>query len=175
MVLSNTPKKISKNIRKRKYKEFKSKEVRTVGYYSIIMFLVLVLADRFTKIWASTSGNKDHGLIAITYTINTGAGFSIMTGMNTILIIISVLAASAIIYFQDKIKIPKFSSLTIISGITGNVIDRIFYGGVIDFINFKFWPIFNIADSLIVIGVLYWVIILLISKEQGNKLNNRKK
>ncbi len=140
-------------------KEFKSKSVKSRGYYTIIIFIALLFLDRITKFWATTlTADKDYGILAFTYVTNTGAGFSILKDMNVWLAIISAIALVAIIYFHKEV--PKFSLITIIAGITGNLIDRIFYGSVIDFINFKFWPIFNVADSLICIGVIYWIIIL---------------
>ena len=59
--------------------------------------------------------------------------------------------------------------MLIVSGIVGNLIDRIFYGSVIDFINFRFWPIFNVADSLIFIGVIYWIIEILRDRDNKKK------
>jgi len=75
------------------------------------------------------------------------------------------------IFFNDRL--PKFSLVMISAGIVGNLIDRIFYGSVIDFINFKFWPIFNVADSLICIGVAWWIIIIL--KYENNTKKNQSK
>ena len=137
----------------------KSKTIKIRGYVVILLFLVLLIFDRLTKIWAANLKiNKDYGLFAFTYITNNGAGFSIMQNMNMLLVIISIIALIALIYFYKHV--PKFSFILLLSGIIGNLIDRISYGSVIDFINFKFWPVFNIADSLIFIGVTYWIIIL---------------
>jgi signal peptidase II len=153
-------------------KDFKSKNVTVKGYFSIILVVLLVMFDRLTKIWAlNPDSGRDYGILAITYTANTGAGFSIMQNMNIWLIILSLAVLIAIIYFNKKI--PKFSVIMIVSGIIGNVTDRIFYGSVIDFINFKIWPIFNVADSLIFIGVIYWIIMLF--KEDKQKNINKKR
>jgi signal peptidase II len=156
-------------------KDFRSKDVKVKGYYTVITFLLLVFLDRITKMWAtSLKSNTDYGILALTYTTNTGAGFSILQNMNILLIIISILAIIAIIYFYKYI--PKFSLIMIISGIIGNLLDRIFYGAVIDFINFKFWPIFNIADSLIFVGVIYWIIIIFKEDKEGkNSTKNNNK
>jgi signal peptidase II len=157
-----------------KSKVFKSKTVKFKGYYTIIMFLVLVMLDRMTKIWAaSLKVEKDFGIFAFTYVTNTGAGFSILQNMNLWLAILSIILLAAIIYYRDSV--PKFSLMLIISGIVGNVIDRIFYGSVIDFINLKFWPVFNVADSMICIGVAYWIIILIKEwKEETDKTRHAK-
>ena len=62
--------------------------------------------------------------------------------------------------YMKKKKYPVQFAL-IFSGIIGNLIDRIFFGSVIDFFNFHIWPVFNIADSSTFIGVI-WLIILLV-------------
>jgi len=147
----------------------KSKTLKSRGYFTVIIFIILLILDRITKIWAtSLQINKDYGIVAFTYITNSGAGFSIMQNMNIILIIISIIALIAMIYFYQYI--PQISLLMISSGIIGNLIDRISYGSVIDFINFKIWPVFNIADSLIFLGVMYWIIVLF--REENNKKTN---
>jgi signal peptidase II len=140
---------------------FKSKNIKVKGYYSILLFLMLIFLDRMTKIWAmlNLEESKDFGIMAFTYVLNTGAGFSIMEDMNFLLIVVALIALTAIVYY--KRDIPKFSLVLLAAGIVGNLIDRIAYGGVIDFINLKFWPIFNFADSMICIGVVYWIILII--------------
>jgi signal peptidase II len=154
-----------KMIPKNSNRKFKSKNVKLKGYYTLILFLLLLLFDRITKIWASNlDASKDYGILAFTYVTNTGAGFSMLQNMNIMLVIVSIAALILLVYFNKHI--PRFSLITIISGITGNLTDRIFYGSVIDFINLKFWPVFNIADSLICIGVIYWIIFII--KDERN-------
>jgi len=164
----------SKNI-----KNFKSKTVKVKGYFTIIIFLFLIMLDRITKVWAAgLKVEKDYGFFAFTYITNTGAGFSTFQNMNIFLAILAIILLAVLIYFRDSV--PRFSLMLIISGIIGNVIDRIFYGSVIDFINLKFWPVFNIADSMIFIGVIYWIIILvkeskeeiMASRDKKNKHKN---
>jgi signal peptidase II len=151
-------------------KQFKAKDVATKGYYPIIIFLALIMIDRITKIWAATGAhNKDYGIVAITYVTNTGAGFSILRDMNILLAIISIIVLGAIIHFKKQI--PKFTVMLISVGIVGNLIDRLAYGSVIDFINFKIWPIFNVADSLICIGATYWIIVMLIELKNSKKIH----
>jgi len=152
-------------------KNFKSKTVKTKGYFTIMIFLFLITFDRLTKVWAAgLKVDKDYGLFAFTYVTNTGAGFSILQNMNLMLAILSIILLGVLVYYRDCV--PKFSFMLIISGIIGNAIDRIFYGSVVDFINLKFWPIFNIADSMIFIGVIYWIIILV--KEWKDEGKNSK-
>lgn len=152
--------------------KYKSKTLKSKGYLFLMIIVILLLFDRLTKIWASSLQiNKDYGIIAFTYITNSGAGFSIMQNMNTLLAIIAVMALAVIIYYHKHV--PKLSLILIISGIIGNLIDRLFYGSVIDFINFKFWPVFNIADSLVFIGVIYWIIILFKEENKEKKLKKK--
>ena len=107
-----------------------------------------------------------HNFFYITYTQNKGAAWSILEDHRILLLIISVLALYLINKYMNKEKLSNletFSYGMIIGGIVGNLFDRIFFGYVIDFLDFKLfgynYPIFNIADTFIVIGVILMVII----------------
>ncbi|MBP5550786.1 MAG: signal peptidase II [Bacilli bacterium] len=118
----------------------------------------------------------------ITYSINTGAMNGILTGNKAILIIITLIALVIFGFFAKDINFMKkrlysWSVCLIIAGTLGNFIDRLFLNGVTDFLSFyplgkghdwfiswislDPWPTFNIADSLLVIGVIALVIYLL--------------
>ena len=109
----------------------------------------------------------------ITYVENEGAAFSILTGQRIFLILIAVVILIVIFNYLRKNKIEskeeKIAFSLIIGGSVGNLIDRIVRGYVIDFLDFKIFrynfPIFNLADTFIVIGVLLLLIITLIRKE----------
>lgn len=114
----------------------------------------------------------------ITYVRNTGAAWSILSG-NTMLLSVISLVALVLIYFyciKDK-KLTKFETLSyglLIGGTFGNLVDRIFYGYVIDYLDFKIFsynfPVFNLADICIVIGVILICISLI-----GGELDDRTK
>ena len=101
----------------------------------------------------------------ITYAKNTGVAFSLLSG-NKIFIIFTTLIIITILINNIKNKyINKIEQIAyglIIGGAIGNLVDRIIYGYVIDFLDFKIfnynYPIFNIADTSIVIGVIIIVI-----------------
>ncbi len=93
---------------------------------------------------------------SIVHTVNTGAAWSFFSGYQIPLLILRVGLIGGMFYYliyKDR-SIPL---VLIISGALGNVIDYLFYGHVVDMIHFVFWgyhyPIFNIADSAIFIGV----------------------
>ena len=106
------------------------------------------------------------GLFNLTYVRNTGAAFGIFAGSAEIfrrpfLILVSILASVFIIVMMKRLA-EKETELVIglsfiLGGAIGNLIDRVIYGEVIDFLDFYWrnyhWPAFNIADSFITIGV----------------------
>jgi len=117
--------------------------------------------------------------IWLTFVRNTGAAFSFSFGnplLNRILfIIISIIAIFFIIYLSIKSKnrIEIFSFALILGGAIGNLIDRILMGSVTDFIWCDFpdvimtrWPVFNIADSSIVIAIVLMIASTLFQKEK---------
>lgn len=115
----------------------------------------------------------------ITKAYNEGASWSIMWGMRLLLIVITIVILIGIIFYQKKFKINKRNILAfslLYAGIIGNLIDRIFYGHVIDFLDFKIfnydYPVFNVADICIVLGICL-IIIAIIKKEDENEVSSR--
>ncbi len=129
--------------------------------YWIIALSVIAL-DQLTKLLASLYLRTPFVVLPffrLAYSENTGAGFSILQGMNTMLIFVMLIIIGLLLYFFKSFKKEEklFISM-IIGGAVGNLISRILLGHVIDFIDFRIWPVFNIADSAItagVIGLLY--------------------
>ncbi len=142
----------------------------------IFGFLILIV-DQIVKIVISNKMilNQTYVVIKNFFSIslvhNTGAAFSILNDSTIILIIIGVFALIGLIFYIKKIEsidnIDIFAYSLLIGGIVGNLIDRIIYGYVIDYLSFKFgsyyFPIFNFADICIVISVL--IIIIKMIKE----------
>jgi len=112
----------------------------------------------------------------LTHIKNSGAAFGIFQGMINIFIIVSIVAVVLIIILRSLLEINSYlynASLGfILGGAIGNLIDRVIMGEVTDFLHIFFWPVFNIADSFIVIGFIMLIIILLknfSAKEKENK------
>ena len=107
------------------------------------------------------------GILDLTYTHNTGAAFSILTGKQTFLIVVTAIVMLAmIVYVARKGKslfLPeKIALALIVGGGCGNLICRVARGYVVDFINIHILPIFNVADicvccgcALLVLSVLF--------------------
>lgn len=129
--------------------------------FASIAAIVFALDQITNVIIERVKPSLDFGFLSIHYTTNTGAAFSMFQGKNILLTLLSVMAIAVIIYIiffsKNKDKISKgilcFSAL-LFGGALGNLADRLIYGFVIDFIDFKFWPAFNVADIAITIGVI---------------------
>lgn len=110
-------------------------------------------------------------LFYISLVKNTGGAFSIFTGSTFLLIVISFLILLGIFIYIYRNNIKNRVSLIgfglLIGGAMGNLFDRIYYGYVIDYLDFKLfgygYPIFNLADSFVVIGA---IILLFFAKER---------
>lgn len=117
----------------------------------------------------------------ITFVKNDGAAFSILSGNRWLLIAIGIIALMFMIklIIMDK-KITKLDVVSyslVIGGILGNLVDRVLYGSVIDYLDFYLFgynaPVFNFADSCIVIGAI--IIICVLIKEGNNYEGNNSR
>jgi len=120
----------------------------------IILIFIVFLLDQFTK-YSFYGKNFDliPGIFGITSTTNTGALFGILKGYNLILIFISI-AIILLCFKWLKDRSFHYVSLSfIIGGAFGNLIDRLIFGFVRDFLDFKIWPVFNFADAFITIAI----------------------
>ena len=138
------------------------------GYY--LLFLGLVLTDQFTKQIFMSSFDLGQSVVvnpflSWTYLQNTGAAFSFLAGggmmQKSFLLVVSILVSIWIVIWTQRTpsiyRQKLLGQFLLLSGAVGNLIDRAQYGFVIDFIdvhvNNFYWPVFNIADSLIFVGV----------------------
>jgi len=136
--------------------------------FTILITFSVVCVDRVTKFFISEllvygeSLPIIRNILHMTLVHNTGIAFGFFKDQGIIFIVIPIVAifllAFNIYYYRqnhealNRIYIMGFS--LILGGAIGNLIDRIVYGHVIDFIDFRIWPVFNIADSAITIGAI---------------------
>lgn len=143
------------------------------------IFLAILSLDRLSKYFVSQNILLNQSLPVIknifhlTLIHNTGAAFGIFKNHNYLFIFISILAI-LFIYLQSRKEkstemILKVSLALISSGTIGNLIDRIYFGYVIDFLDLRIWPVFNIADSSITVGAILLAYSILKSKNQKSK------
>jgi signal peptidase II len=128
--------------------------------FASLIVASIIIIDQITKyivlkLLKPVINVKLFPFLYLTYTENTGAGFSILQNQKILLIILSILIIGFLIYYYKKFKKnEQFPIQLILGGAIGNLIDRISHGFVIDFINIRIWPIFNVADSAISIGII---------------------
>lgn len=145
----------------------------------LYLFVTLVFFIVTNRYFSNLIVNKiidgstySNGLVNLVYIKNTGAAFSIMQNSTVFLIFISILAVLAILYYIIKnietlfVK-ELFCIALLMAGIFGNLYERIAYGYVRDFFDLAFvnFPIFNISDVFINIGVFAIIILILLTKK----------
>ena len=152
----------------------------TIIMYLSIIFLII---DQISKLLVIKLIDINHSIVLIknffylTYTHNTGAAFSILTGQRIFLILIAIVILAVLFNYLRKTKvegkIDKLAFSLIIGGSLGNLIDRIVRGYVIDFIDTKIFgynfPVFNLADTFIVVGV--FLLLITLSRKEGKNDN----
>lgn len=152
----------------------------------LIMSLFLLSADIFTKYLINTNFKLMETKViivdffSITKIYNEGASWNILSGYKYILIIIAIIMLITLYYYQRKFKLNDRNVIAfsaVYAGILGNLIDRIIYGSVIDFLDFHIFnydfPVFNLADILIVFGI-FLLIIAILKKEDINEFDSNK-
>ena len=145
-------------------------------YIVIIIFLIIDIISKLIVSRVCTLNNSVsviNNFFSITYTHNYGGAWSLFSDSTILITVISIIVIIGIIIYLSKKKINnKIESLGysfLLGGAIGNLIDRIIYGYVIDFLDFNIFgynfPIFNIADMGIVIGIFLIIVIEI----RGNK------
>jgi len=133
--------------------------------------LLIVVADQLSKFWirsnlATSESLFEAGFFRLTRVHNTGAAFGLFQGQSFLLTIVASVGVAALLlyalFFHRKLpflgnRLGKLAIGLVLGGTVGNLIDRIYLGYVTDFIDFNFWPAFNIADSAIVVGSIILV------------------
>ena len=143
--------------------------------YFVVCYVFFIFTDLYLSnilVEQLTSGYKMSNLVfSLNYVKNTGAAFSILQNSRELLIIASMVALVLLaLYVIKHIKTIPLKSIFFISllsaGIAGNLHERIIYGYVRDFfqLNFINFPVFNISDIFINIGVIALIILILIKK-----------
>ena len=131
------------------------------AFFFVIAATILIL-DQFTKsliranLPLGASFPQD-GWVRLTHVANTGAAFGLFPDQSLFLLVTTLVGVTAIVlyYLYPPLNTPVLTlSLGLqLGGALGNLIDRLRLGYVTDFVDFRVWPVFNVADSSIVVGV----------------------
>ncbi len=152
------------------------------GMAFFLIALIVLALDQVSKflIRANMSPGQsipEDGLFRITYVTNIGGVFGILSNQAFLILLTTAVGIAAILLYSRypifNRMLVKISLGLLLGGALGNLIDRLSFGWVVDFIDLGFWPVFNLADSAIVLGVtlLFYYFIFLVRKEERLKEN----
>lgn len=146
-------------------------------WWDVVFFFtasLVVIADQLSKLGIRANlalGESlfEVGFFRLTYVRGSGAAFGLFQDQTSALIIVALVGVAIMLYaFFFRHKFPfldnrrgKLALSLVVGGTVGNLIDRIYLGYVTDFISIGIWPVFNIADSAIVVGVIILAYLLL--------------
>jgi signal peptidase II len=136
-----------------------------------VVALVVVVLDQLTKRWAISAlsdGDEIHVIWTLQFNLafNTGMAFSKGTGLGPVIALLAVLVVIVLVVSAAHVDSPlaRIAAGMLIGGALGNLLDRVFrgdrilHGGVVDFIDFQWWPIFNIADIGVTVGAVLFAV-----------------
>lgn len=146
----------------------------------LVICIAIIILDILTKLWAIT-GLKPistiplwEGVFNLTYVENRGAAFGIFQDGRWFFIVATVIILALVLHtafrFKGKSRILSFGLSFVTAGAVGNLIDRIFRGFVVDFLDFRLiqFPVFNVADIFVCVG-MGLVALFIIFFEEGKK------
>jgi len=140
-----------------------------------VIVLIILSLDQLTKFLVNKSLSLNQslpvirGVLNITLVHNKGAAFGLLKDQLPLFIIVSIFAVLLIVLNlkgHKGINLYSLSLTLILSGALGNLIDRALFGYVIDFLDFRIWPVFNVADSAITIGAILLAYDILVPKRK---------
>ncbi len=151
---------------------------------TLIISLIVLFIDLLTKYLAYKFFQTPIVIIPnffqLNYAINTGAAWSILSNHTYLLNIVSIIIFILIFMYSKSFKNNLRNNIAfslIYGGILGNVLNRLFNSYVIDFIDFKIfnydYPIFNIADMCVVIGIILLIVAIIKGEDNENKSRTR--
>jgi len=130
----------------------------------LLLIPLLILLDQVAKFIFINKIILIKGFPIILFRQNTGIAFSLLQNQNIMLILINMFIIFLLAYLYFKNINMRLGLILMISGAVSNTLDRIFYGYVVDFINFGFWPVFNLADAFASVGL--FIIVIKLIKEK---------
>ena len=164
----------------------KAKYHRGNRVWNAALFLIAVLlvaADQLSKLWVRSTlaigqSIPETGFFRLTHIQNTGAAFGLFHGQSFSLTIVGLIGTAVLLLYIFLIpyrfphldsRLSKPALALVLGGTIGNLIDRLRYGYVTDFIDISIWPAFNIADSAITVGIIIFAYSLLSSVKTGEQ------
>lgn len=149
-------------------------------HWDKVLFFGVVALDQFTKALVMKSMVPGESIpilqdiFHLTYVLNPGAAFGILSNQRAFLLATGAVLIVATAYFYPLLKKSdgclQLGATMILSGAVANLIDRVQTGFVVDFFDFRIWPVFNVADIAIVLGMGFMIYSILFRLDE--RLNN---
>ncbi|WP_432646437.1 signal peptidase II [Mitsuokella sp.] len=136
-----------------------------------LLFAFILVIDQLTKFYISSNflPGESVGVVEpffhITYVLNPGAAFGMLPSARWFFVLAAAALLAAFLWYHKRLRRQPaafyYGCVALLAGAVGNLIDRIRQGLVIDFFDFRIWPVFNIADVAIVLGVASMIFAIL--------------
>jgi len=159
-----------------------------------LVALAVVIGDHFSKTWVRSNlaigqSLPETGFFRLTHIQNTGAAFGIFQGHSFPLTVVAFVGIAVLLFYAFFVcrRFPFLNNMlskaalgSILGGTVGNLIDRLHFGYITDFIAVGIWPPFNVADSAITVGVavfagfLFYLLLKEKQETKGDKTVSRK-
>ncbi|MBP2644726.1 MAG: Lipoprotein signal peptidase [Firmicutes bacterium] len=146
----------------------------------LILVVAVIFLDQSVKYWVGSkmllgmSVPVIPNIFHFTYVNNPGAAFGLLEHRTLVFVLIAIALFAVVIYFYPRL--PREYPLLrcgiglLTGGAAGNLIDRIRTGYVMDYLDFRIWPVFNIADIAIVTGVCIIIYMLLFKMDKKDEV-----
>jgi signal peptidase II len=163
------------------------KILREYGFLGLVSITIIVL-DQWTKLWVRS--HLEYGeawapwdwllpYMRVIHAQNTGAAFGMLQGLNAVFTVLAIIVSCVILYYFPRVPredwLLRLALALQFAGAVGNLIDRITEGYVTDFISVGMFPVFNIADASISVGVALLILAMWLKereqKSQGTSPN----
>lgn len=140
----------------------------------LVIALVVVLADQFTKYLVRTyiplgESIPRNAIVRLTHVTNTGTAFGLFQNQAAVFLWLGIVAMALVLLLVFS-RSPTFGNVWArlalgleLGGGIGNLIDRLRWGQVVDFMDLRVWPVFNVADASITVGVVVLAVYLFFS------------
>ena len=144
-------------------------------YMLYAIALIAIVVDQYTKLLVRKNMVAGETIMVhpalrnifdLTYTTNTGVAFGMFKEIGPVVSVLAILVVAIIIYYNNQLSerdvwLRVALGMQMGGAIGNNLIDRLFLGSVVDFLHIHYWPIFNVADSCIAVGVVIIVVLMI--------------
>lgn len=135
--------------------------------------VLIFIADQATKIMVIQTLERNvsypvvEGVVGLTFILNPGGAFGFLASSDLLLLSVAVLAVALMVISHRYLVYNGYGGAValLLGGAAGNLVDRIRLGAVVDFIDFGFWPVFNIADIAVVAGAVLLIYRMVVTRD----------